>query len=258
MADKTLYQEKFNKQMRFGAVNDNISRIERGIANQNDVFELTKEIGRASNQALAETIAEAGLTGEEAAELTEAVIADNYAVISDYAELVQKGQYELAELGIQPRQVNLSQAQYKQQALNVAAQVDATTAAAYIINEDVVNLIICQAFDNIMQQYAEQNKNLGIPQKIKREWDGRESKHDTRGTDWCKAVQGTYDYPVTDNRVWQRHKRCGCSITNIIEAAEKAARKLDRYSIGQAMPNSEQAKKMRVLQRDLIKVVKGL
>lgn len=258
MADKTLYQEKFNKQMRFGAVNDNINRIERGIANQNDVFELTKEIGRASNQALAETIAEAGLTGEEAAEITEAVITDNYAVISDYAELVQKGQYELAELGIQPRQVNLSQAQYKQQALNVAAQVDATTAAAYIINEDVVNLIICQAFDNIMQQYAEQNKNLDIPQKVRRVWDGTEGSHDTRHTDWCKAVQGTYDYPVTDNRVWQRHKRCGCSVTVVNEAAEKAARKLDRFSIGQAMPNSGQAQKMRVLQRDLVKVVKGL
>lgn len=66
--------------------------------------------------------------------------------------------------------------------------------------------------DDWVRQNAEFQQKAGLSPVIVRKWSGRWPSHDTKHTDWCKSLEGIYEYRDTPSNVYRRHEGCRCQV----------------------------------------------
>lgn len=77
---------------------------------------------------------------------------------------------------------------------------------------DVIPTMIIQVVDYTVQKNARFQYEAGLQPVIVREWSGSYPSHDTKHTDWCRDLAGTYNYGEEPQNVYVRHAGCRCTV----------------------------------------------
>lgn len=128
---------------------------------------------------------------------------NNYELITDVTEQVQKSLNDNANIGIKPVKPKLNQDRIDG-IINRASNVDNYDDVSWILDEPVKNFSQSIVDDSIRAN-AEFHAKAGMSPKIVRKLYGG-------CCDWCKALAGTYSYPDVPKDVYRRHQRCRCIV----------------------------------------------
>ena len=128
------------------------------------------------------------------------MLENNYRLVADYCESVQKSLNRSAGLGLNPIRPDLNNSR-------VRGLVDVVSSGPFeevkkFLGEPVVNFTQSVVDDSIKDNAGFQY-NAGMRPKILR--------HAEYGAcPWCVDLEGVYDYPCEDE-VFQRHENCRCT-----------------------------------------------
>lgn len=129
---------------------------------------------------------------------------NNYDIITEVTEQVQKTLNDAARIGIKPITPELNQDRIVG-LVNKASNADYYDNVADFIEEALVNFSLSIVTDSIREN-AEFQAKAGLQPKIVRKLAGG-------CCDWCRALAGTYRYPddvPTD--LYRRHRYCRCTV----------------------------------------------
>lgn len=146
---------------------------------------------------------------EYTAELLDSYAAAGHELISLAGEAAQTNLNQAAGIGIKPMTTHYPKA--KVQKLNESlALLDADLLPGEISNS--VPSLMLEMVDDIVQYNADFQAKAGLKPVIVRTWSGSYPSNDTKHTDWCKRLAGTYDYGSEPKEVYARHKGCRCKV----------------------------------------------
>lgn len=128
---------------------------------------------------------------------------NNYELITDVTEQVQKALNDAANIGIKPVKPELNQDRIDG-IINRASDADNYDAVSWILDEPVMNFSQSIVDDSIREN-AEFHAKAGMSPKIVRKLHGG-------CCEWCRALAGTYSYPDVPKDVYRRHQRCRCTV----------------------------------------------
>lgn len=128
---------------------------------------------------------------------------NNYELITDVIEQVQKALNDAANIGIKPVKPELNQDRIDG-IINRASDADNYDAVSWILDEPVMNFSQSIVDDSIREN-AEFHAKAGMSPKIVRKLHGG-------CCEWCRALAGTYSYPDVPKDVYRRHQRCRCTV----------------------------------------------
>lgn len=128
------------------------------------------------------------------------MLEQNYRLVADYCESVQKTLNRSAGLGLNPIRPELNDSR-------IRGLVDLLTEGPFdevkkYLGDPVVNFSQSVVDDSI-QSNAEFHSRTGMNPKIVR-------RAEYGACEWCVALEGVYDYPC-DPEVFQRHENCRCT-----------------------------------------------
>lgn len=146
---------------------------------------------------------------EYSEELLEALTAAGHEIISMAGETAQQNLNDAARVGIKPMTTKYPKARVRTLAEELA--VIAPEALPAEIKDSVPSLMMSMV-DDIVKYNADFQAKSGLKPVIVRTWSGSYPSHDTKHTDWCHDLAGTYDYGSEPNRVYARHKGCRCRV----------------------------------------------
>ena len=129
---------------------------------------------------------------------------NNYEIITDVTNQVQKSLNEAADIGMKAITPELNQDRIKGVVNRVCETADFNDIS-WMLNEPVVNFSQSIVDDSIREN-AEFHAKSGLKPVITRRIAGD-------CCDWCKALAGTYSYPDVPKDVYRRHQRCRCTVT---------------------------------------------
>lgn len=126
-----------------------------------------------------------------------------HSFIADYAENVQANLNAEANLGIRAIRPELNRDRIKG-LVEKASNAENFEEVAWLLDEPIKNF--CQSIiDDTIRANAEFQHRAGLQPVIKRKIAGN-------CCDWCKQLEGTYDYPDVPDEVYKRHRYCRCTV----------------------------------------------
>lgn len=127
----------------------------------------------------------------------------NYDLISSFAVDVQTELNHAAGLRIKGQKAVLNQDRIEG-LINRIASEQSFPDIAWILNEPIVNFSQSIVDDSIKAN-ADFHAKAGLRPQIIRRVVGH-------ACDWCRNLEGSYDYYDAPNEVYQRHDRCHCTV----------------------------------------------
>lgn len=198
MDERTLRQELVEAITKDPKAWSRILNLDTGAGTYDDVNELAAAIG--------DYIVKTVSSPEELAEY----LREGHGLISIFSEAAQQNLNDAAGIGLRPMVTKPPNARIASVVEELAA-VDTENVKDALENAVVPELL--SMVDSIIKYNADFQKNAGLHPVIKRTWSGSYPSHDTKHTDWCKDLAGTYDYDSRmDPRVFARHKGCRCKV----------------------------------------------
>ena len=179
---------------------DCITRLDAGTGTYNDVDSIAELIG--------DQIADC-LATEYSGELLEAYTEVGHELISMMGAQAQQNLNDAARIGIKPMTTKYPRARVKSLAEEIAL-VDEEMVPDEIKN--AVPSLMLEMVDAIVKYNADFQAKAGLRPVIVRTWSGSYPSHDTKRTDWCHDLAGTYNYGDEPGRVYARHKGCRCKV----------------------------------------------
>lgn len=183
-------------------------KLRKGTATYEDANKFGKEISSILSTVVDETVTDR-IVNEEAKTMLYNMIGQNVELVSAVCDAVQSNLNTLAEISIKPISPNKSR--IKDRMGGIIKSIDDKTPIKEVIRSG--ETLTLSVVDEWVQTNAEFQAKAGLSPVIVRKWDGTWGSHDTRHTDFCSRLQGVYEYPVSDRRVFQRHKGCQCVIS---------------------------------------------
>lgn len=182
-------------------IGEHIARLDAGFGTYEDVNDIAMFIGgRIADELIA----------SYSPEVLEAYLREGHSLITLFAEVAQKNLNDAAGIGLKPMLTKPPDARIKALAKELSA------VAPEMLPEELKNAIppeLLSMVDAIVKYNADFQAKAGLHPVIKRTWSGSYPSHDTKHTDWCKDLAGTYDYDSRmDPRVFARHKGCRCKV----------------------------------------------
>lgn len=92
-----------------------------------------------------------------------------------------------------------------------AAEAKDANALFALLNEPVITNVMSNV-DDWVKTNADFQANAGLEPIIVRTWSGSYPSHDTKHTDWCKRLAGTWKYGDEPQGVYRRHTGCKCIV----------------------------------------------
>lgn len=125
-------------------------------------------------------------------------------------ESVQSILNEAAGVGLNPvfPAFDIERVRGLQKAASEAKDADALFA---LLNEPVITNVMSNV-DDWVKTNADFQANAGLDPIIVRTWSGSYPSHDTKHTDWCKRLAGTWEYGDEPQGVYRRHTGCKCVV----------------------------------------------
>ena len=130
-------------------------------------------------------------------------------VINEVSDQAQTNLNNAAKIGIKPLHTKYPKAKVGTLADKLAG-LDPEAISAEVQNE-VPSLAMSMA-DDIAEYNMDFQAKAGLGPVIVRTWSGSYPSHDTRHTDWCHELAGTYDYHNRPPDVFARHEGCRCTV----------------------------------------------
>lgn len=227
-------------------------KIRRGVATYEDAHKFALEVGRLLQEALADlidTVPDGFDYTEIANTIVEKSMEQNYRLTSLVCETVQDELNSLAGIGMKAKAPEVNTARIDAVKTSLAA-AETREEAKVAVGEDVVTF--AQAVvDDWVKSNADFQKLSGLEPVVVRKWSGSYGSHDTRHTDWCKDLEGVWEYGEHPSRVFARHQGCRCtvmyypdkSVPGRITALAKGEKDTDGvlWNTGGVFSNSRQA-----------------
>lgn len=186
-------------------------RIRRGGGLQSDVYAITKALGDTAEKALIETLGNVDIIDVEAFVdyVVENILTSNYSVAAAFADVVQKGMNEAAGTGLEVKAVALG----KKRIDTAKEQFRTVTNSAEIVTAQngLIATTLQRGLDDFIKANAQILEGAGLEPVYERIWDGITGTHDTKHTDYCNTLAGTYKKSALPKRFYERHERCNCS-----------------------------------------------
>lgn len=143
------------------------------------------------------------------AELLDAYAMAGHEIISMAGEVAQTNLNSAAGIGIKPMTTSYPKA--KVRALNESLAAVGSEMLPEEIQNSVPSLML-EMVDDMVQYNADFQAKSGLKPIIVRTWSGSYPSHDTKHTDWCRELAGTYEYGHEPKNVYARHKGCRCKV----------------------------------------------
>jgi hypothetical protein len=185
-----------------------LAAVQNGTATYEQAREYALEVSRLIGQAYEKYISSASLPDGKmyyniASRLVPSMVDENYRLVADYAESVQKVLNKKAGLGIRAQVAALDEDR-----LDGLVEL-AASAEQY----DQVSAKLLNAFDTYSQSVVDETvrKNVdfqgraGLRPTVRRRSTGRCCR-------WCTSLAGEYTYPDVPHDVYRRHENCRCSV----------------------------------------------
>lgn len=226
--------------------------IRNGVATYEDAHKFALELGkmlRRSLEGMVDNVPEGFDYSEVAETIVQRALDQNYRLTSLVCETVQDELNSMSGLGLKAVAPGINQERID--AVKTALlEADGADAAKVALGEDVVTF--SQAVvDDWVKTNADFQKQSGLEPIIVRKWSGRTPSHDTRHTDWCQSLAGTWVYGEHPSRVFARHQGCQCTVMYYpnkeaqgrITALAKGEKDVDEvlWNTGQVFSNSRNA-----------------
>ena len=103
---------------------------------------------------------------------------------------------------------------------NLVAEAEDADAIAVALNEPVKTNVL-QNVDEWVKTNADFQNDAGLEPIIVRTWSGSYPSHDTKHTDWCESLAGTFEYGKEPKDVYKRHNGCRCTVEYFPNAKSK-------------------------------------
>ena len=248
-----LVRDRFSKMFEEDKKIEGVYRkIRRGVATYEDAHVFSLEVGRLMRRTLEDLIdvVPEGFDYSEIADtIVEKAMTQNYRLTSLVCETVQDELNSLAGIGMKAMapEINAARIGAVQEALTAA---ETAYQAKVAIGESVITFTEA-VVDDWVKTNAEFQKLSGMEPVLARKWSGRYGSHDTKHTDWCKDLEGVWEYGNHPSRVFARHEGCRCTVMYYpdkgvpgrITALAKGEKDVDGvlWNTGAVFSNSRQA-----------------
>lgn len=207
------FSELFEKNKK---IEDIYRRIRIGTADFNDASDFAKEVGNILVETFGYVLPES-LTEADIIDLADNIVGNamrqNVRLTDLVCGSVQSTLNEMSDVGLAPvvPEINASRiAGIQTQILDA----DSSDKIKVILGEPLITHAM-SVVDDWVQTNAEFQAKAGMSPVIVRRWSGAWPSHDTKHTDWCKSLEGTYNYynsGSVDPRVFSRHTGCRCTV----------------------------------------------
>lgn len=199
------FREAYDKSKK---IQDLLEKVQAGTATYAEAQDYSIEVSRLIGKAYKNNVSSAVLPDGRmyyniASRLIPANLDENYRLVSDYAEAVQKSLNAKAKIGIRAQLPAKNQDRING-LVNMASNAD---------QYDQVSGMLLDAFENYSQNIVDEaiKKNAdfqyrsGLHPRIIR-------KAERKCCEWCASLAGEYDYPDVPDDVYRRHERCHCTV----------------------------------------------
>jgi len=185
-------------------------KIRQGRATYADASLFSKEVGTI----LAKTFKQIDFATVDVNDLAENIVLNalnqNIALTDLVCESVQSSLNEAAGIGMNPVKPYHDPSRVKGIQKLVAEAEDAEEIAV-ALNEPVITNAMTNV-DNWVKTNADFQAESGLSPIIVRTWSGSYPSHDTKHTDWCESLAGTWEYGDEPHDVYRRHEGCRCTV----------------------------------------------
>ena len=177
-----------------------IRKLDDGVGTYEEVSKIAEVAGGEIADALANNYS---------TELLEAYMSAGHEIISTVGEQAQKNLNDAARIGIRPKTTKYPRAKVKDLAYEIAT-ADPESVPDLISNS--VPTLTMAMVDDIVKYNVDFQAEAGLRPVIVRTWSGSYPSHDTKHTDWCHDLAGTYEYRKEPRNVYARHTGCRCRV----------------------------------------------
>ena len=187
-------------------------KIRQGRATYADALSFSKEIGTI----LANVFQTVDLNPANIAELTNYIIENamtqNIALSNLVCESVQSTLNEAAGIGLNPVRPDMGVSNGKIKGIRrLVEEAEDEHAIKVALNEPIITNVM-QNVDDWVKTNADFQAGTGMKPVIVRTWSGSYPSHDTKHTDWCEDLAGTFEYGKEPEDVYKRHEGCRCTV----------------------------------------------
>ena len=183
-------------------------KVKNGSAGYEEAHAFAVEVGNILADVFGKTVDGENLD-DIALSVVENMLGQNVRLSSVVCESVQLNLNEAAEINIAP--VEPSKARTQSKAKGIMTNLKETGSVEKL--QQSAKTLTLSTVDEWVKTNADFQAKAGLSPVIVRKWDGTWGSHDTKHTDYCSRLQGVYEYPVSDRRVYQRHEGCQCVIS---------------------------------------------
>ena len=130
-----------------------------------------------------------------------------HGVVMDCCEAAQANLNAAAGIGLKPKRMKFPEQKFLTAAsrIGIAADKEAVMKA-------IAPTVMMAVVDDVIRYNADFQKDAGMKGIIVRTWSGSYPSHDTKHTDWCHDLAGTYEYGTEPPEVYARHDGCRCTV----------------------------------------------
>lgn len=205
-------KEEFNKKLSDSEVNrlskELLELNKANFGNANDyAIELGEILAKVFNDKITtELLPEGRMYYNIAERIVNDTLKNNHKLISQYSTEVQTILNKQAGLNIKGLSPELNQDRINGIIERLSKETD-FEQIKWILNEPIINFSQAIVDDTVKANTNFQYKT-GLKPKVKR-------TVVANCCDWCREVEGTYEYPNIPENVYKRHRYCRCTVTYI-------------------------------------------
>lgn len=186
-------------------------KIRQGIATYEDASVFSEEIGKI----LTDVFGKIDLSNVDLNDLAFNIVGNalnqNINLSNLVCESVQSALNESAGIGLNPV-IPKADPRRIEGIQNLVYEAKDENALRNILNEPIVTNVMANV-DDWVKTNADFQREAGLHPVIVRIWSGSRPSHDTKHTDWCEGLAGTYEYNSRmDKDVFKRHEGCRCRV----------------------------------------------
>lgn len=201
------FSELFEKDKTIESV---YKKIKTGRATYADASLFSKEIGTI----LSDVFKSINLANVDVNDLAYNIVGNalnqNIALSNLVCESVQSTLNEAAGVGMNPVHPKPNTSKIKG-IQTLVAEAEDEHAIAVALDEPVITNVMSNV-DDWVRTNADFQADVGLQPIIVRTWSGSYPSHDTKHTDWCESLAGTFNYGEEPKDVYKRHEGCRCTV----------------------------------------------
>lgn len=190
-------------------ISESYNKLIKGFATFEDASVFAGELGK-----ICQKVYGSALTPEDldvfVLNYTERLLRANASITHEFCDLVGANLNELGDLGLQPITPPIDGERLGGLIEN-ASEITELGEIESLLGANMVDFIQ-SLVDEYVRQNADLQKSMGLKPFVVRKWVGYYGTHDTRRTDYCHELAGTYTYGEQPSKFFQRHRGCRCTV----------------------------------------------